>query len=130
MSKFGLSPLLTFMYVVAVIAAPTLSIAFRNQSDADVLHVMTALGAFIILYSWPRPITLDHEGVKQKTFFFRQKFIPWPEVDSISHEFHNSNTTVWGGDVTVVHGWLHDRKEEFVDEVEKRTGRRLVTGGV
>ncbi len=85
--------------------------------------------ALISLYLWwPRTITFDENGIRQRDVLGRLKHIPWTSVDSLGHVADEDKTIVGGGKTEIVHSYLHSDKELFCRTIRARTGKEVFVG--
>lgn len=115
-------------FIFALIAAPLISWAFRNTDGAVWLHLFSAVAVICVFLAWPRTIHFDSDRIWQKGRFGRARSIPWTDVDSLAHVIADGKTIVGGGNVQIVHNFLHTDKADFCKVIEQRTAHRAALG--
>jgi hypothetical protein len=115
---------------LAVISTPVLSWWLRNDEAAVWLHVMMAFAIACAFFTWPRPIHLDSEGVWQRSLFGRVRRIAWREIDSAGIIPSESKAIVGGGEKEIIHGMLHQNRDQFCELIEQRTGKQFFVGAL
>ena len=81
----------------------------------------------LILSQMPGTIVLTPTGLVQKFWLRGTKAITYPEVMSVQSVGAGRMTRVLGDNrVSITHTWNHSGAAEFVKELERRTGKRVV----
>jgi hypothetical protein len=105
-----------------------MSWSFRNKDGAGWLHVLGAAGIVSVFFAWPHTIHFDSDRIWQRDRLGRSKNIGWSEVDSLAYDVAHGQATVGGGNVQIVHNFLHSDKKAFCELIEQRTSVHLAEG--
>lgn len=88
--------------------------------------LILALVAFV-LAQMPGTIILTPTGLIQRFWLRGTKSISYPEVMSIQAIGAGRMTRVLGANrISITHTWNHAGADEFIKELERRTGKRVV----
>jgi hypothetical protein len=81
----------------------------------------------LVLYQMPGTIVLTPTALVQRFWLRKEKMIRYDEVMSIQMIGAGRMTRVLGDNrVSITHTWNHSAAEQFRQELERRTGKRVI----
>ena len=80
-------------------------------------------------WRWPRRISLDDVGIRQKSLLGKEILLRYEELDSIGVIASAGKTIVGGGGIQIEHTQFHYNRVLFVKTLEERTGKKAFVGG-
>ena len=127
---FGIKPLIAWTRIIILPALIALVIYFwivGKQPVAWWVPVLFFAAIAVILAQMPGTITLTPTAITQRFWFQPSKTIQYNEVMAIQAAQAGRITRVLGDNrVTINHTSNHSSATEFRQELERRTGKRLI----
>ena len=95
--------------------------------EGDSLRLELIPLAFLVLawVSWPRTIRFSPDALSQRTLFGRKQRLEFRDIETISFSRSEDRTTVFGGDIEIVHTGQHAGKPQFHELLAERTGKEV-----
>jgi hypothetical protein len=128
---FGIKPIIAWTRIVILPALILLVVYFWTTGKQPLpwwLPVLFFAAIIFIIMQMPGTITLTPAAVTQRFWFQPSKTIQYNEVMAIQAIQGGRMTRVLGDNrVKITHTSNHCAAEEFRQELERRTGKRVVT---
>jgi hypothetical protein len=128
---FGIKPLIAWTRIIilpALMALVVYSWTIRKQPVAWWLPVLFFAAMVFLIMQMPGTITLTPTAITQRYWFLPSKTIQYNEVMAIQAAAAGRLTRVLGDNrVKITHTQNHSAATEFRQELERRTGKRLIT---
>jgi len=127
---FGIKPLIAWTRIIILPALTALVIyswTIRKQPVAWWLPVLFFAAMVFLIMQMPGTITLTPTAITQRYWFLPSKTIQYNEVMAIQAAAAGRLTRVLGDNrVRITHTQNHSAAAEFRQELERRTGKRLI----
>jgi hypothetical protein len=126
---FGTKPVILWARIVALPAFVIffVVVTMHQGQTAWLLYVLFAAAIGFLLYQMPGTITLTPTAITQRFWFRPLKSIQYSEVMAIQSSQAGRAVRVLGDNrVVITHTMNHCASVEFVQELERRTGKRVI----
>jgi len=123
--SFGATTFIRIIFSANVGLSALLIWGLRRQHEPVWLQCTSLSFGLLAFFGWPRTITLDEEGISQRSLFGVRRTIPYREVEGIGYEPDEQATLVVGIGATIKHTACHSDAALFRALMEERTGKQV-----